>query len=218
MGENTPRPQSPYGQVSIQGINVDVFHQYSCVLNYMIVFNLGHTQADTLYPSLTVYTTETRQVSHTFSGSILQILPLRRHKTSKLPQLHMKQTLLVTFVVISVNQSICPLRTQVCSSTALTKYGKSGFGSERPLLFPAGRHIHRNPNSEGLPYWPVMDQDEQYLKLDTQPAVGRALKARRLQFWTKTLPQKIQELKSSQDKHAELQHPASGKVCRLEYR
>ncbi|XP_028635137.1 pyrethroid hydrolase Ces2a-like isoform X2 [Grammomys surdaster] len=61
-----------------------------------------------------------------------------------------------------------------------------------------------NPNSEGLPYWPVLDQDEQYLQLNTQPAVGRALKARRLQFWTKTLPQKIQELKSSQDKHAEL--------------
>ncbi|XP_029388607.1 pyrethroid hydrolase Ces2a [Mus pahari] len=61
-----------------------------------------------------------------------------------------------------------------------------------------------NPNSEGLPSWPVLDQDEQYLQLNTQPAVGRALKARRLQFWTKTLPQKIQELKGSQDKHAEL--------------
>ncbi|GAB1293539.1 Pyrethroid hydrolase Ces2a [Apodemus speciosus] len=61
-----------------------------------------------------------------------------------------------------------------------------------------------NPNSEGLPYWPVMDHDEQYLQLDTQPAVGRALKARRLQFWTKTLPQKIQELKGSQNKRAEL--------------
>ncbi|XP_028635133.1 pyrethroid hydrolase Ces2a [Grammomys surdaster] len=61
-----------------------------------------------------------------------------------------------------------------------------------------------NPNSVGLPYWPVLDQDEQYLQLNTQPTVGRALKARRLQFWTKTLPQKIQELKGSQDKHAEL--------------
>ncbi|XP_028635126.1 pyrethroid hydrolase Ces2a-like [Grammomys surdaster] len=61
-----------------------------------------------------------------------------------------------------------------------------------------------NPNSEGLPYWPALDQDEQYLQLDTQPAVGRALKARRLQFWTKTLPQKIQELKGFQNKHAEL--------------
>ena len=81
---------------------------------------------------------------------------------------------------------------------------RSGFGSERPSLFPAAWHIHRNPNSEGLPYWPVMDQDEQYLQLNTQPAVGQALKARRLQFWTKILPQKIQELKGSQDKHAEL--------------
>ncbi|EDL92343.1 rCG51379, partial [Rattus norvegicus] len=48
-----------------------------------------------------------------------------------------------------------------------------------------------NPNSRGLPYWPVLDHDEQYLQLDTQPAVGRALKARRHLFWTKTLPQKI---------------------------
>ncbi|XP_052023007.1 pyrethroid hydrolase Ces2a-like isoform X2 [Apodemus sylvaticus] len=61
-----------------------------------------------------------------------------------------------------------------------------------------------NPNSEGLPDWPVMDQDEKYLQLNTQPSVGRALKARRLQFWTKTLPQKIQELQGTQDKHAEL--------------
>ena len=66
------------------------------------------------------------------------------------------------------------------------------------FTFSAGWHIHRNPNSEGLPYWPVMDHDEQYLQLDIQPSVGRALKARRLQFWTKTLPQKIQELKASQ--------------------
>ncbi|XP_051025145.1 acylcarnitine hydrolase-like isoform X1 [Acomys russatus] len=63
---------------------------------------------------------------------------------------------------------------------------------------------HGNPNSEGLPYWPMLDHEEQYLQLDIHPAVGRALKARRLQFWTKTLPQKIQELKGAQEKHAEL--------------
>ncbi|MEJ1276133.1 hypothetical protein NN561_007036 [Cricetulus griseus] len=56
---------------------------------------------------------------------------------------------------------------------------------------------HGNPNSKGLPTWPMFDHDEQYLQLDIQPAVGRALKARRLQFWTKTLPQKIQELKEA---------------------
>ena len=50
----------------------------------------------------------------------------------------------------------------------------------------------------------MMDDDEQYLQLDIQPAVGRALKARRLQFWTQTLPQKIQELKGAQEGHKEL--------------
>ncbi|EGW14864.1 Carboxylesterase 2, partial [Cricetulus griseus] len=63
---------------------------------------------------------------------------------------------------------------------------------------------HGNPNSKGLPTWPMFDHDEQYLQLDIQPAVGRALKARRLQFWTKTLPQKIQELKEVKGSHGEL--------------
>uniref|UniRef100_A0A8C5Z481 Liver carboxylesterase 2-like n=1 Tax=Marmota marmota marmota TaxID=9994 RepID=A0A8C5Z481_MARMA len=61
-----------------------------------------------------------------------------------------------------------------------------------------------NPNGEGLPHWPLFDQDQKYLQLDIQPAVGKALKAHRLQFWTKTLPQKIQELKGAKDKHTEL--------------
>ncbi|XP_052022996.1 cocaine esterase-like [Apodemus sylvaticus] len=61
-----------------------------------------------------------------------------------------------------------------------------------------------NPNSEGLPYWPVFDHDEQYLQLNIQPAVGRALKARKFQFWTKTLPEKMRELKDIADRHTEL--------------
>ncbi|CAO2610290.1 Liver carboxylesterase [Lemmus lemmus] len=56
------------------------------------------------------------------------------------------------------------------------------------LTLPCWCHLHRNPNSEGLPYWPELGYDDQYLHLGIQPAVGRALKARKLQFWTKPLP------------------------------
>ncbi|XP_051025153.1 acylcarnitine hydrolase-like [Acomys russatus] len=76
--------------------------------------------------------------------------------------------------------------------------------SRRMMKYWANFARHGNPNSEGLPYWPMLHHEEQYLQLDTQPAVGRALKARRLQFWTKTLPQKIQELKCSQENRQEL--------------
>ena len=43
-------------------------------------------------------------------------------------------------------------------------------------------HVYRNPNGEGLPHWPMFDQEDLYMQLNTQPAVGRALKAHRLQF------------------------------------
>ncbi|XP_048648614.1 cocaine esterase-like isoform X14 [Marmota marmota marmota] len=67
--------------------------------------------------------------------------------------------------------------------------------SRRMMKYWANFARNGNPNGEGLPHWPLFDQDQQYLQLDIQPAVGQALKAHRLQFWTKTLPQKIQELK-----------------------
>ncbi|XP_049999637.1 liver carboxylesterase-like isoform X1 [Alexandromys fortis] len=76
--------------------------------------------------------------------------------------------------------------------------------NRRMMKYWANFARHGNPNSEGLPYWPELIHDEQYLKLDIYPAVGQALKARKLQFWTKTLPQKIQELKGAQVNHVEL--------------
>ncbi|KAM5134102.1 pyrethroid hydrolase Ces2e-like [Callospermophilus lateralis] len=76
--------------------------------------------------------------------------------------------------------------------------------NKRMMKYWANFARNGNPNGEGLPHWPLFDQDQQYLQLNIQPAVGLALKAYRLQFWTKTLPQKIQELKGAEDKHAEL--------------
>ncbi|XP_076694035.2 cocaine esterase-like isoform X4 [Callospermophilus lateralis] len=76
--------------------------------------------------------------------------------------------------------------------------------NRRMMKYWANFARNGNPNGEGLPHWPLFDQDQQYLQLNIQPAVGQALKAHRLQFWTKTLPQKIQELKEAEDKHTEL--------------
>nr|XP_051686085.1 cocaine esterase-like isoform X8 [Oryctolagus cuniculus] len=76
--------------------------------------------------------------------------------------------------------------------------------SRRVMKYWANFARNRNPNGEGLPHWPVFDQDERYLQLNLQPAVGQALKARRLQFWTHTLPQRVQELRGAEQKHTEL--------------
>uniref|UniRef100_A0A452F9F4 Carboxylic ester hydrolase n=1 Tax=Capra hircus TaxID=9925 RepID=A0A452F9F4_CAPHI len=76
--------------------------------------------------------------------------------------------------------------------------------SRKMIKYWANFARNGNPNSEGLPHWPMFDQEDQYMQLNTQPAVGRALKAHRLQFWTKTLPQKTQELMETKEKHTEL--------------
>ncbi|XP_077840281.1 cocaine esterase isoform X5 [Macaca mulatta] len=76
--------------------------------------------------------------------------------------------------------------------------------SRKTMKYWANFARNGNPNGEGLPHWPLFDQEEQYLQLNLQPAVGRALKAHRFQLWTTVLPQKIQELEEPEERHTEL--------------
>uniref|UniRef100_A0A8C0ZRC3 Carboxylic ester hydrolase n=1 Tax=Castor canadensis TaxID=51338 RepID=A0A8C0ZRC3_CASCN len=50
-----------------------------------------------------------------------------------------------------------------------------------------------NPNGKGLPPWPQFDQLEQYLEINLVPQIKQKPKAARMQFWTETLPSKIQQ-------------------------
>ncbi|XP_055477331.1 carboxylesterase 3 isoform X3 [Psammomys obesus] len=55
-----------------------------------------------------------------------------------------------------------------------------------------------NPNGKGLPPWPQLNQLEQYLEIGLEPRTGVKLKKGRLEFWTETLPRKIQEWRQQQ--------------------
>ncbi|XP_048211356.1 cocaine esterase-like isoform X2 [Perognathus longimembris pacificus] len=76
--------------------------------------------------------------------------------------------------------------------------------SRRMMKYWANFARNGNPNSEDLFHWPLFDENEKYLQLDVHPAVGQALKASRLKFWSNTLPQKTQELKEAESTHTEL--------------
>ncbi|XP_067396187.1 fatty acyl-CoA hydrolase precursor, medium chain-like isoform X2 [Emydura macquarii macquarii] len=61
-----------------------------------------------------------------------------------------------------------------------------------------------NPNGEGLVEWPVADVNEQYLELNLQQKTAKKLKGNRVEFWTKTLPEKIKQKTKEKSEHAEL--------------
>nr|XP_013010425.2 LOW QUALITY PROTEIN: carboxylesterase 3-like [Cavia porcellus] len=50
-----------------------------------------------------------------------------------------------------------------------------------------------DPNGEGLPLWPQFNQLEQYLEISLVPRIRQKLKEAQMQFWTETLPSKIQQ-------------------------
>nr|XP_033799420.1 fatty acyl-CoA hydrolase precursor, medium chain-like [Geotrypetes seraphini] len=61
-----------------------------------------------------------------------------------------------------------------------------------------------NPNGDELVEWPVYDNKEQYLQIDLKQKMGTQLKDHRMTFWTKDLPENIQQLKKEKKEHTEL--------------
>ncbi|XP_025065258.1 fatty acyl-CoA hydrolase precursor, medium chain-like isoform X2 [Alligator sinensis] len=62
-----------------------------------------------------------------------------------------------------------------------------------------------NPNGEGLAEWPSYNLDEGYLEINLEQKKAKQLKKKRVEFWTKIVPEKIKE-KSAENKkeHGEL--------------
>ncbi|XP_005372125.1 pyrethroid hydrolase Ces2a-like [Microtus ochrogaster] len=118
-----------------------------------------------------------------------------------LPDLISDTPEVVHTVSVLINSSPYFATSVLASTTVFTE--EEELLSRRMMKYWTNFARHGNPNSEGQTDCPVMNNNEKYLQLDIQPAVGQALKARRLQFWTQTLPQKIQELKGSQDNYKE---------------
>ncbi|KAM9192136.1 LOW QUALITY PROTEIN: carboxylesterase 3 [Dugong dugon] len=55
-----------------------------------------------------------------------------------------------------------------------------------------------DPNGEGLPYWPLFNQLEQYLEVSPVPRVGQKLREARMKFWAETLPTNIRQWQQKQ--------------------
>lgn len=61
----------------------------------------------------------------------------------------------------------------------------------------------RNPNGNDLVEWPVFDLKEQYLELNLKQGKGQKLKEKRIEFWTKSLAEKLKTIKDK-EKRTEL--------------
>ncbi|XP_072492053.1 pyrethroid hydrolase Ces2e-like isoform X2 [Notamacropus eugenii] len=62
--------------------------------------------------------------------------------------------------------------------------------SQKIMTYWANFARNGDPNGADLFQWPAYNQNEEYLQLDLQLSVGKGLKAEKVDFWMKSLPQK----------------------------
>ncbi|XP_004460951.2 carboxylesterase 3 [Dasypus novemcinctus] len=55
-----------------------------------------------------------------------------------------------------------------------------------------------DPNGEGLPFWPPFSQSKEYLEISPRPRVSQKPREAQMQFWTETLPRKLQQWQQNQ--------------------
>nr|XP_034974962.1 fatty acyl-CoA hydrolase precursor, medium chain-like isoform X1 [Zootoca vivipara] len=61
-----------------------------------------------------------------------------------------------------------------------------------------------NPNGKGLVEWPRYDLNEGYLELNLEQRKAEKLKKNKVDFWLKTLPEKMKKMAEGKEKHGEL--------------
>ncbi|KYO32633.1 carboxylesterase 5A [Alligator mississippiensis] len=75
--------------------------------------------------------------------------------------------------------------------------------SRKMMKYWANFARNGNPNGNDLVEWPVFDLKEQYLELNLKQGKGQKLKEKRIEFWTKSLAEKLKTIKDK-EKRTEL--------------
>lgn len=67
-----------------------------------------------------------------------------------------------------------------------------------------GSVFFRNPNGKGLVEWPQYGLNEEYLELNLEQRKAEKLRKNKVDFWLKTLPEKMKKMAEGKEKHGEL--------------
>jgi hypothetical protein len=98
----------------------------------------------------------------------LRLPQRRRDKTSQVALPHVGQTLVGLLALLYQDRmwpsfSIHPWPAWLPGLTRIWGFMTGLRRTQNNPIALLGCRVHKNPNSEDLPYWPMLNQDEQYL-------------------------------------------------------